>query len=109
MLKIDFKQFENVVVAKVESLPELKGEEKLWFDDGIAVRIGEAVVSRISYGITYTPLEINHFMNAGGIYLCKNSKSKYICFDLRTKDQATKYIKAMNKLIKDFNKINRER
>ena len=103
MLKINFKQFENVVVAEVESLPTLYGEEKLWFDDGIAVRIGEAIVSRISYGITYTPLEINHFMNAGGIYLCKNSKSKYICFDLRTKEQATKYIKAMKRLIKDFN------
>ena len=44
-------------------------------------------------------------MNAGGIYLCKNSKSKYICFDLRTKEQATKYIKAMNRLIRDFNKV----
>ena len=29
MLKINFKQFENVVVAEVESLPTLYGEEKL--------------------------------------------------------------------------------
>ena len=103
MLKIKFERFENVVVAEVESLPELIGEAKQWFDDGVAVRLGEIVVERITYGITYIPQSGNHFMNGGGIYLCPGSQSKHLCFDCRTEEHAKKYVEEMERSIDMFN------
>lgn len=105
MLKIKFERFENVVIAKVESLPELTGEAKQWFDDGIAVRLGEIVVARITYGITYMSTPFNHFMNGGGIYLCPSSQTKHMCFDCRTEEHARKYVEEMGKAIDTFNAI----
>ena len=103
MLKIKFERFENVVVAEVKNLPELTGEAKQWFDDGVAVRIGEAVVERITYGITYMSQPLNHFMNGGGIYLCPSSQTKHMCFDCRTEEHAIKYVEEMEKAIDMFN------
>ena len=103
MLEINFKRFENVVVAEVINLPELKGEERTWFNSGTAVRIGEIEVERITYGLTYLPHEGNHFANCGGIYICKNSQTKHICFDCRTETHAKEYIFKMQNLINKFN------
>ena len=110
MLKINFTQFENVVVAEVESLPELTGEAKQWFDDGIAVRLAEIVVERAAYGITYVSQnQLNHFMNGGGIYISPNSQTKHMCFNCRTAKCAKEYIEKMEAAIDVFNKTQKQR
>ena len=103
MLKIDFTRIENIVVAKVLELPELRGKEKKWFVGVSAINIGDTVVDKKRYDIIYLPLGLNSFMNCTGIYICDN-KQKSMCLDCKAEEHAEKYIKAMQEIIDKFNK-----